>query len=197
MTPPESFTGNGPVNSLSFSSQDDALASGGDDGKVRIWKLNATDLYDTYAPFIDKYTYPSIQAVAFQPGGSLLAIATVKEATTELGHVILYDYLQKSRVADLDCGPVNCSSLAWSPDAKTLAAAGTLGIWIYNATALDSPPRLLEGHTRDVLGVAFSAEHICSTCPRPAATRPRTSPTAWPWLISIRCWGLLRFRIRC
>lgn len=53
-------------------------------------------------------------------------------------------------------GKIN--QLVWSPDGRMLAAASPLGIWIYDSAALASPPRLLEGHTRDVLSVAFSPD---------------------------------------
>lgn len=33
--------------------------------------------------------------------------------------------------------------IAWSPDGKTLAAAGTLGVWLYDTSAWDAPPLLL------------------------------------------------------
>jgi len=60
------------------------------------------------------------------------------------------------QLAMLGRGPIN--QLIWSPDGNTLAAAGALGIWLYDPAVLDSPPRLLEGHTRDVLKTAFSPD---------------------------------------
>jgi len=53
-------------------------------------------------------------------------------------------------------GPIN--DMAWSPDGKVLAVAGPLGVWLYDPANLGSSPRLLEGHTRDVLSVAFSLD---------------------------------------
>ncbi len=60
------------------------------------------------------------------------------------------------QLAMLGRGKIN--QLAWSPDGRTLAAASTIGVWLYDPAALGSPPRLLEGHTRDVLSVAFSPD---------------------------------------
>ena len=53
-------------------------------------------------------------------------------------------------------GPVN--QMVWSPDGSVLAVASPLGIWLYDSASLKSPPRLLQGHTRDVLSVAFSPD---------------------------------------
>ncbi len=50
------------------------------------------------------------------------------------------------------------NELTWSPDGKALAAAGSLGVWIYDAASLSAEPRLLEGHSRETLGVAFSQD---------------------------------------
>jgi len=58
------------------------------------------------------------------------------------------------QVAMLGRGPIN--SLAWSPDGTMLAVASPLGVWLYDPKDLKSSPRLLEGHTRDVLSVIFS-----------------------------------------
>ena len=62
------------------------------------------------------------------------------------------------QLAMLGRGKIN--QLVWSPDGKILAVASTLGVWLYDLVALDSLPRLLEGHTRDVLGVAFSPDGV-------------------------------------
>ena len=53
-------------------------------------------------------------------------------------------------------GPIN--DLALSPDGTMLAAASPLGVWLYDPKDLKSEPRLLEGHTRDVLSVIFSPD---------------------------------------
>lgn len=47
---------------------------------------------------------------------------------------------------------------AWSLDGNTIAVAGTRGIWLYDANDLQTPPRLLEGHTREVTSLAFSPD---------------------------------------
>lgn len=67
------------------------------------------------------------------------------------GNAILMEQL-----AMLGRGPIN--DLAWSPDEKTLAVASPLGVWLYDPADLELAPRLLEGHTRDVLSVAFSLD---------------------------------------
>jgi hypothetical protein len=48
--------------------------------------------------------------------------------------------------------------IAYSPDGRTLAVASTIGIWLYDAEALDAEPRLLEGHTGGVYSVAWSPD---------------------------------------
>ncbi len=45
--------------------------------------------------------------------------------------------------------------VAYSPDGGWLAAAGSVGIWIYDAHTLN-PVKLLTGHTWDVQSVSFS-----------------------------------------
>lgn len=60
------------------------------------------------------------------------------------------------QLAMLGRGPIN--DLAWSLDGTTLAVASPLGVWLYDPNDLKSSPRLLEGHTRDVLSVIFSPD---------------------------------------
>jgi WD40 repeat protein len=47
-------------------------------------------------------------------------------------------------LAMLGRGTIN--QIAWSPDGKTLAVDGSLGVRLYNSSGLDYSPRLLEGH---------------------------------------------------
>ncbi|MDW8300678.1 MAG: protein kinase, partial [Anaerolineae bacterium] len=59
------------------------------------------------------------------------------------------------RVAELRrIGRGTVEQVAFSPNGKRLAVAGSLGIWLYDAQDLQREPRLLEGHT----GVVISAE---------------------------------------
>jgi WD40 repeat protein len=60
------------------------------------------------------------------------------------------------QLAILRRGAIN--QLAWSPDGETLAVAGSLGLWLYDSATLDAPPRLLEGHTDQIMSVAFSPD---------------------------------------
>jgi len=76
--------------------------------------------------------------------------------TDALEPITLDNAILMKQLAVLGRGTIN--QLAWSPDGRTLAAAGTLGVWLYDTDALDSPPLLLEGHTRDVLSVGFSLD---------------------------------------
>jgi len=55
--------------------------------------------------------------------------------------------------ARLGKGTIN--TIAYSPDGKLLAMAGSVGIWLYSANNL-TKVGLLQGHTEEVLSVAFS-----------------------------------------
>jgi len=60
------------------------------------------------------------------------------------------------QIAMFGRGQIN--DLVWSPDGRLLAAAGPLGVWLYDPSMLNSAPRFLDGHTRAVLRVAFSQD---------------------------------------
>jgi WD40 repeat protein len=63
---------------------------------------------------------------------------------------------QVTQVAMLGRGWVD--SVAWSPNERTLAAAGSLGIWLYDVNNPTAEPRLLEGHVGTVYSVAWSPD---------------------------------------
>ena len=64
--------------------------------------------------------------------------------------------IRMKQLAMLGRGTIN--QMVWSPDGKTLAVAGSLGVWLYESSGLDNPARLLEGHSRNVLAVGFSPD---------------------------------------
>jgi WD40 repeat protein len=63
---------------------------------------------------------------------------------------------QVKQVARIGTGSAN--SLVLSPDGKTIALAGSLGVWLYGVDTSAAPARLLEGHTGGVWDVAFSPD---------------------------------------
>src|SRR5688572_8382150 len=51
------------------------------------------------------------------------------------------------------------TSLTFSPDGTTLAAAGSVGVWLYNTADLAAPPTILfEGHQEPINDVAYSPD---------------------------------------
>ncbi|PJF30833.1 MAG: hypothetical protein CUN51_06510 [Candidatus Thermofonsia Clade 1 bacterium] len=50
------------------------------------------------------------------------------------------------------------SEVAYSPDGRQLAAASSVGIWLYDLQSQDSAPRPLEGHAGKVNAVAWSPD---------------------------------------
>ena len=76
--------------------------------------------------------------------------------SSELETITAENAILIEQLAMLGRGPIN--QLAWSPDGKSLAAASATGVWVYDPAALQSPPHLLEGHTREVLGVMYSQD---------------------------------------
>jgi WD40 repeat protein len=51
-------------------------------------------------------------------------------------------------------------TVEWAPDGQTIAAVGPVGVWLYDADNLSAEPRLLDGHTEDILAIAFSPDGL-------------------------------------
>ncbi|MHB8752733.1 MAG: WD40 repeat domain-containing serine/threonine protein kinase, partial [Aggregatilineales bacterium] len=98
-----------------------------------------------------------------QATGTPVPMATVIPTATpiasDLGTVPITtaNAAQVRQLAQLGNGTIG-NSIAWSPDGKTFAVAGSLGIWLYQANTPDAAPYLLEGHRGIVNSVAFSPD---------------------------------------
>jgi len=133
---------------LAFNPDEHTLASGSEDGSVRLWDVESGALL--WSGWHTKGTW----SLAFSPDGSLLA------SGSEDGSVRLWEASLGTPLEDIPHpGPV--FSLAWSPDGRGLASgdvAGTIRLWERQQTG---PARLwqtLSRHTTLVRGLAFAPD---------------------------------------
>ena len=107
------------VNSVSFSPDGKALASGSDDGTVKLWNVAERETIGTLEGHAD-----SVRTVAFSPDGRTLASGSWD------GTVKLWDVAKNSTIATLRHDQV--TSVLYSPDGSTLATTsrdGTVKLW--------------------------------------------------------------------
>jgi WD40 repeat protein len=124
-TVPDDFNAKGQILSVAFDSTGKYLARSSGDAIVPLLDLQTQKVAKVIRPF--GTTYSNIITLAFQPGGSLLAIATDKEPASGKGLVFIYNYETNQPYFTLDCGPNTCHTLAWSPDGTKLAVGNRIG----------------------------------------------------------------------
>ena len=137
----------GPSFALALHPDGGLLASGDQDGAVRLWDLRNGRLLTTLLQLGDR-----AMAVAFSPHGDFLAGAGLDRT------IALWRIRPEELIAVLVGHTYAVSSLAFSPDGKLLASASwdhTVRLW---DVASQRAAGLIDGHTSHVSSARFSPD---------------------------------------
>ncbi len=135
------------TSSVAFSPRGQLLASGGDDGVVRLWELSTGRERQHLQGHTD-----SVRSIAFSPDGNTLASAG------DDGVIALWEVGTGRELKRLEASTSAVRTVTFSPDGKLLASGGedgTVRLWESGSW---HPQRPLEGHTAAVHAVAFSPD---------------------------------------
>src|SRR5262249_51833523 len=133
---------------LAWSPDGSVLAAGTRKGEISFWRQD-------FSKFDNKITIPELNFlgilhVAWRPDGQLLATASDDSVTR------VWTWPQQEMYAELEGHKDLVTGVAWSPDSRFLVSASsdnTLRVWNLAGKA----PRILEGHTTNVMSVDFSS----------------------------------------
>ncbi|KAL4256925.1 WD repeat PWP2 family protein [Pleurotus pulmonarius] len=135
------------MNTLSYAPDGQTIATGGDDGKIKVWSAHSSFCFITF----NEHTAP-ISAVAFAKQGSVLFSASLD------GTVRAYDLVRYRNFRTFTSpSPVQFSSLAVDPSGEVVAAGSTDSFEVYmwsvqTGKLLD----ILTGHEGPVCALAFN-----------------------------------------
>jgi RNA polymerase sigma factor (sigma-70 family) len=147
----------GPIEALSLSADGKRLATGGDDGIVRLWDLAAGKLlrrFDVTGAVIRGF------AVALAPDGKTLATPSRPKGAFGPEQISLWDAATGEELRRMEeRSEPACARLVFSPDGKMLAAGewdgGHVQVW---DAANGKKIKSWQGHTDTVTAIAFSAD---------------------------------------
>ncbi|KAI3601293.1 small nucleolar ribonucleoprotein complex subunit [Moniliophthora roreri] len=135
------------MNTLAYAPDGQTIATGGDDGKVKVWSTHSAFCFVTFT----EHTAP-ISAVTFAKQGSVLFTASLD------GTVRAFDLMRYRNFRTFTSpSPVQFSSLAVDPSGEVIAAGSAdsfeIFMWsVQTGKLLD----ILSGHEGPVSGLAFS-----------------------------------------
>ncbi|KAG9220133.1 hypothetical protein CCMSSC00406_0007172 [Pleurotus cornucopiae] len=135
------------MNALSYAPDGQTIATGGDDGKIKVWSAHSSFCFITF----NEHTAP-VSAVAFAKQGSVLFSASLD------GTVRAYDLVRYRNFRTFTSpAPVQFSSLAVDPSGEVVAAGSTDSFEVYmwsvqTGKLLD----ILTGHEGPVCALAFN-----------------------------------------
>lgn len=135
------------VTAVAFNPDKTTIATGHDDGRVRIWNIESQKLVGEYR----EHSAP-ISALAFSTDGARLASAG------EDRNIQIIETASRKRVLTLSGHTDRIPALAWHKDGQMLASAG----WDTTARLWDirtgEPILLLNSHADQVMTLAFSSD---------------------------------------
>ncbi len=135
------------ARSVAFSPRGDILASGHQDGAVRLWDVTSGLEIQQLLGHTE-----GIWGVCFDPGGRVLASASQDKS------VRLWDVASAAQTAKLDGHTNAVYGVCFSPDGKTLISASydqSVRLWDVASAAQTAK---LDGHTYPIYGVCFSPD---------------------------------------
>ena len=146
----ESFSaGTDFVYAITFSPDGELLATAGDDGQIRTWRV--ADHAMVGQPIVGHTAY--VQALAFNGDGTMLASGGADET------VRLWDPAAGQPITTALRSELVVNAVAFSPDGSLLASGGlddTVHLWDADTGAAVGEP--LTGHTGEIEAIAYSPD---------------------------------------
>jgi WD40 repeat protein/serine/threonine protein kinase len=145
------------VNSLAFSPEGERLASGGDDGDVKVWNCKTGKVIQTIPKaHSGSNAHPGfVSSVAFHPDGEHLASTGADQ------QIKVWDLTTGLAVFAAPCDVVHTNgtayTVAFSPDGRRLAAGsdGAVNTWDWRNNLL---VHTVPGHEKKAISIAFSRD---------------------------------------